>query len=403
MPVRDRTILLLTAAACMGVPAPAGAYAQPGSSVRVVLDSLGRRHTGRLVSLGTDFVVLRDDLGRNESFPTSSLLALMPQMGALSIAGFDHASGLLRLTDGQVFPGLPGASVGETSAEETLSWGSDALGALQIPIEDVRQVVLRAGVVRAAGASKGAADTVLLVNGDRVEGFIASVGDAWAVEREGRVTTIEASRIAGGWFSNPPEASSGTWVWLTDGTAMSVHSIRVDEEGKAQVAPDLTPEGALQIGADQVRGVSFATQRLQPLARMEFATVPGGGGGGGGGRLGTPVRVGDPASAALFAADIEFPSPMRTSWTMPPNASRLIASAQMPPASRVWGDCELVLSRGGVELLRERMTGSSGVLEINLDLGSGDGPLEITVEPGPDGPILDRVFLRRAMVIVGER
>jgi hypothetical protein len=72
----------------------------------------------------------------------------------------------------------------------------------------------------------------------------------------------------------------------------------------------------------------------------------------------------------------------------------------------VWGDCELIVeSVAGSKitpLAKARLSGSDPSFEINVPL-DGAAKLRMTIDPGPSGPIQDRVVLRRPLVLVNAK
>jgi hypothetical protein len=77
--------------------------------------------------------------------------------------------------------------------------------------------------------------------------------------------------------------------------------------------------------------------------------------------------------------------------------------AELPAASRVWGDCVLIVEEvgekglGGRELARVRLSGDTPEAEINVALTAG--VLRVTLDEGAGGPIQDLVVLRGGLVL----
>jgi hypothetical protein len=72
----------------------------------------------------------------------------------------------------------------------------------------------------------------------------------------------------------------------------------------------------------------------------------------------------------------------------------------------VWGDCVLVVDQtgvkgiGGKELARVRLNGETPEADLNMELLTGGGPLRMTLDPGENGAIQDRVVLRQPLILV---
>ena len=107
--------------------------------------------------------------------------------------------------------------------------------------------------------------------------------------------------------------------------------------------------------------------------------------------------------APLGAADIELPGPMTVLFDVP-GASRVSGMVELPERCRVWGDCEvyidLVGASGTKPLWHHRLHDAQPLLAFNLPLpATSDAVLQVRVEAGSNGPIMDRIVLRRPMVL----
>ncbi len=241
---------------------------------------------------------------------------------------------------------------------------------------------------------------VTLVNGDRAQGFVAGVGAAVIVEGDAGKSTIDRSRVVSVHLANSQREPAGAWVWLPDGSAVAVNAVEVAADGTAMYVPGVTselPGGMVHAEGHDLRAILLDASRVRALAGLPHAAVesptsrrwsPG-------------VTIGDAAQATLFAADISLPGPISVDWTLPPRAERVSMTIEMPPAARVWGDCEFVASLDGHELSRVRLNGASPTGEFNLPLRcDAGGQLRLTVESGEGGPIQDHVVVRRAIVLL---
>ena len=145
--------------------------------------------------------------------------------------------------------------------------------------------------------------------------------------------------------------------------------------------------------------VVFDSARVRALATIPWASV---GPSPGSTRRWTPPPItGDPARAALFAADIELPGPMTVEWDVPHGARVLAGDAELPPSCRVWGDCTLSVRAGdGAVLWEQRLSGEKPEATFRLDLPQGLSRLRMIVDPGANGAVQDRVVLRAPVMLV---
>jgi len=402
--------------------------------------------------------------GKLQRLPPGQVLAVLLPLSApvaaqrepassLPVAGAEQlTSGLLALTDGQVFPGsvLP-----QATATEEVRWLSRQLGEVLVPLKIVREITLSPEVVASSRqpgrnsavsnatslpsenrqpldpkAGQQADDQVFMINGDVATGFVASIGQNITVESGQAATEIPIERVNRVRLANPSVPSSGGRLWLVNGTVVAVSSLAlqplpIDAQGASSSSQPPLAEPTYNPGS--VRGVFttplldrpaevvlsdlaafvFNTTKLVPLASLSFVSGASSAPVDGAARRWVPAPVvADARVAPLGAADILLPGPMAVTWQLPANAARFAASIQLPQESIVWGDCEvigeLVTPQGSVRSLwQHRLNSANPEIDINILIVArqpGD-LLRIQVREGERGPIFDRVLLRRALFV----
>lgn len=385
-------------AALVAVALSMGAHAQIDGS-RVLLDARGESHQIRLISISDEAIIYEDALGRRRQATVGGYVALLPALPAdASPAALPSGampstdSGVLELSDGQRFPGRPAPTGGE---DDALVWSHPTFGLVSAPIDSIARLALQppAGAAATLPDENRIDDQLVLVNGDRLVGFLVSFGDPVEFEVDGETIAIPLDRISEATLANPPSPMSGMVVWLDDGSVAVVASLetRLDESVSIRL-----PDGqSALVPLEAVRAVAFDAGRLRPLATQSLVSQRAIGERG----VFDPVRVlaSSYAPSDLNAPDIEFPGPMETVWALPAGAVRLAGVAELPLEALPWGDCELVIAQNGAEILRERLSQERTRLEFSLPVEPGD--LRIAIEPGAYGPISDRVVLRRPLVL----
>ena len=371
----------------------------------VILQDLTSR-TGRIHAIdGAKVSVVGPD-GVIVATPTSQVLAVvMPPAarddgaGRAAIDAWRDISlieevpqGVLRLVDGQSFPGVLSS---EPPEADRVRWAGRVGGLLSMPLERIAAMQLRPVAVPAEG---GKNDVLLLTNGDRVEGFLASVGPSFTIEVDGKPTAIEAGRVAGASLANARRPAEGTWVWLAGGAVCRVVAWSLGQDGRGEVSLEAADGKAVAVESGEVRAIAFDAAAFRALAGVPSRVTAGDAD-----RSWTPPPVvGDPALALLGAADIELPGPMAVTWSLP-GATRIAGSIDMPVSARLWGDCEVVIeveAAGQVRpLWRRRLNESTPEAAFNLELpGGSDLQWRVRLEAGENGPIMDRAVLRRVLV-----
>ncbi len=306
----------------------------------------------------------------------------------------------LVLTDGQRYPGRPVArSEAGIPAGDVAVWSHARLGEIRVPLDEVRRVEFGAMDVGPGAAGQ---DTVLLKNGDRVQGFVERVGASVEVSVRGERREFRVEDVRTVVMASAERSASGFRAWMTDGTVAAL-AVAPTLSGSAwTLTPARSGGQAVNVPVEAVRAVMADAGRVTPLSSLAPASVE---------RIGDrrwlpPVRaiVGAEDTAWLGAADLEIPGPMAVRWVLPKGgARRLTAEAELPRSARAWGDCVLVVKVNGREAFRRRLNEGSPRCVVAAEIpevGPGAGSeLEIRVEPGSFGPIQDTVVLRRPLLL----
>ncbi len=408
-------------------------------------------------------VSYRDEQGREKRAPAAGLAALLPRdpapstqrpappaPGAPSQSQPTIQAGTLLLTDGQRFPGKLTPSSGDPDA---VSWTHPTFGLITIPLDNVARLRQPAklepdGTARpnaAVSASSDSEDQLFLVNGDRLSGFLAGLGNPVQIEVNGDTLSIPPDRVAAAALSNPRAEPKGLTVWLADGTVAALQrassaAAPAPLQGNAKPAPQAsipTPQSRTTLtltlaqsaaGAtpgtynlSDLRAVAFDIARLRPISSLPArAQRPLGER-----RFAAPMEMvnaetSDPLTLAavgvpLDAYDLYFPGPMSVTLDLPERAERLAGEFELDPLAGVWADCDVVLFIDGGEAWRARLSragepGAPNAAAFNLPIpalsAASANPtprtLTIAIEPARFGPVMDRVYLRRGLVLLAK-
>lgn len=379
--------------------------ADAGIPVTLVLSGLVRREV-RLISAGDAGVVYADETGRRREAPSGTVLAVIrrtadaPSGGtrtyrvgrrAMRIAGND---GVLRLTDGQRFPGRP-VTIGEDDHPETIGWWHTVLATVHHPLDRVAGFSTPQSDPIDARLTDPvpATDIVVLRNADRLSGFFSVSADAARIETDSGVVDVPMDLVASVVLANPREPASGGRVWFSDGSIVAIAGLSYTESGRLSFA---LPDGRsiTRLWAD-VESVAFDAGRLAALSSLDVASVDGVGGR----RFvpGVEPAESDQEAPALNARDLLLPGPMEVRWSLPEGATRVGGVVALSGDALPWGDCEVVIDAGAGEVLRQRLHAERTAVAFSLAANPGAG-LTVRVEPGRYGPINDRVTLRAALV-----
>lgn len=367
----SRALAARVAAALLAVAAPAAAdrYA--------IVTADGRTAAGDSIEWG-DPIRLGGGVGK--PIARGDLAALLDRFGAMRPTG-----PVLRLHDGQSFPGRL-----EAAAGELVRWRHAWLGVVEVPIDRIRSVSFIGTSEAPPPARRG--DRIELANGDAVEGLVLSLGGECEMEPldGGPPRSIPIGLLRSISFLERREPSGEVRVWCGDGTVVDGAAWGVSEAG---LRLDGTLRGEATVPLEWVVAAAWPPRRLHPLAEAPVEVLPG---------EGTELRgwLPPPQVASgehpLAAAPIEISGPVRVRWRLEPG-SIVVADAILPVPMRRFGDFELIARDGGRELFRVPFGGSIHARRLRMEAASGELELEMTL--GRHGPVGDLLRLERAVVI----
>ena len=200
-------------------------------------------------------------------------------------------SSLLELVDGQRFSG--GLAQGQTPVKDVIRWSHPVLGNLEFKLDQVRRaqpnMPATSGwdqpVVAAAPAAQD--DAVIFANGDRIEGFVESIGGAGGKlefgasgkGEAGAVRTIDLDVVREIVFANPPQVmpARSMVLWLRDGSVIACRGIQTNRLGELQIstalrdtesAPSESSNATPGLRLDDLLAAAFDGECLVPLATL---------------------------------------------------------------------------------------------------------------------------------------
>lgn len=429
-----------------GTPAATLAVPPPGLP-RILLDRELRAQRILLLAVDSTSIRFVDSTGLQREEPASKYSAIFidapvsaaqglpepetPFGDVPGIRPWDASSsvpepGLLTLSDGSRYIGVPvptNRQAASKQEDDTVLWQHPQLGLLRFQLDDVRQIQLAKPSLPATGrtaadspaagtSAAGSAaprqtdDQLLLMNGDVLSGFLESLADPLLFNVDGKATSIPLDRVASISIPGPSAPASGPRLWLSDSSI--VRLTRLESPGDlivGLVPADAAPADAslplrpVEIPLASVAAIAFDAASIIPLSGIELdpSNVPD---------ASSPPSASDPGALPLGIGDLEWNSPGLWSWTLPPGATRFAATIQMPPGSWEWGSCAVaveILPTGAVldpkPAAGQVLNWRTPTIDINLPIpASTTGQrLVLRIEPGPTGPVQDRIVLQRPL------
>ena len=302
----------------------------------------------------------------------------------------------ISLTDGQRFTGN---WVGPTPDGSGLRWQNELVGTLVFSLDEVTSIAWREADPRDATNDTTATDTITLGNGDTLKGFVSGLTDrgvAMTSQDGTDPVTIPYDRIASLTLANPMAARVESYnrVTLVDGTRVLADELRWSGD---QASWLVTPPGAAP--------VRIKTS-ITDLSRIEFWA--------GGLRLvdlnELPMRVQDDPGVFGLAMPVRMQghlmrahAPAVITFDLPPGTERFAADIELdttdtPDHVSTWADFHVVVSSDATEAGRGHVTGKQLVTRINAPISGRE--LMIRLDPGVNGPILDRLLMRDAVILL---
>jgi hypothetical protein len=392
----------------LGLVAASAAAQEARPVPRLLLDRRLQERPVQLTAVDDKTVMFADSAGVARTEVISDYLAILSPPDRPT----PRPVSILELADGQRFVG--NLAEAKPSSPDSLLWTHGALGTLEFNLDQVRVVQLQGGPeVPTRKPGEDTSDLVILVNGDRIDGFVDAIGPVVTIdsgEAGGSKRDIPHDRIQiivlGA--SKSPAPEPGMTAWLGDGSIIACRAVQTSRAGELILTPrnlgemgnrgSEAPGATVALRLDDLWALEVQPRVLLPLASLPFARQEPGAGR----RWTRAVESVDPRWSALGLADIELPGPLTAEWDLPAGAIRFATDAELPRQMWTWGDCEVVISAvtaaGESELWRKRLNADSSRSRIATALPQGSQRLRVRIEAGEYGAVQDKVVLRRPVI-----
>ncbi len=272
---------------------------------------------------------------------------------------------------------------------QKLTFDHAALGVITANLDKISRLFLDGSSVTKSTPAK---DQVILANGDALDGFIAAVKkDTIELQQDGgKSIELPTERVKALLLANPiaHAVDPQSIVWLRDGSRLIAAQADIEAD-KLQLRAALAGGKALTLPLAQVARLELPSRRgrLIDLADLPMTVKAGG------------VVFGLPMPPRVEAGAIRMHAPITVQFALPAGAGKLAAVAEVDAAgeSIEWADFAVNCSAGDAKA-RVALSAAQPRGEVLMDLF---GPtLTISLDPAANGPVMDRLRLREAMVFV---
>lgn len=356
-----------------------------------------------LKSFGPGGAVIVDAQGTERTVAADQLLRLTFSDKPARVA---DGLAVVRLRDGQT---LVGAWQGAGRQDDSLGLYVGEQGAVvDISLDDVLSLS-RVPVKQPTNADPDL-DKLVLANGEELLGFVDAVADtglSFEIDGSDQPIPVPFDRVHAVTIANRPrdvEPEPGlARVSFFNGMRLHIRDAAMlsDDQGKwslkgSPVVEGLSAQGVSSLGpVMKIEPITGKGYRLGALTDAQMKLIDGGE------VFGLPMRP-----AAEGDGTVSMHAPVTVGFDLPSGAARLVFDArldlddELPPARRELAGCELVVYQGDAVIGGCKLTPNSPPQRLNLPLDSGE--LRIQLKPGVNGPVLDRVRLTGAELLIRE-
>ncbi len=269
-----------------------------------------------------------------------------------------------------------------TAGDAGVTWQHNRLGDLTAPLDQITEI--RIGDADPTPLPLTGSDVIVLANGDRLTGWVAAVNDTRITLDLGEDQTIDLpwTRVARLRLTNPVSWSPGTWLELVDGSRVLAGGMHFGAES----AGGMIFGERRELAPTEVRAIEFAEKyRLVPLAELPLTVT------GGGQAFGVDLPV------EIEGRGVFMHGPLVARVELPERTERLAGRIALVQPESPWADLELTVRDDSRTRTQGHLHAEHPAVDFNFAPAGRE--LVFDLAPAANGPVHDRVVLRDAVVL----
>ena len=301
--------------------------------------------------------------------------------------------GVLLLTDGQR---IGGRWAGASEDNGAIVWEHPRLGSMAVALERVARIDM--GPTRSGDGpvEQPVMDQAIMHNGDALSGYVLEAYEdsiAFSVEGHEQPLRLQISDLRSLMMVNEPAevGQQGYVLGLADGSRLYVVTVRMTSDGVKLTLDARHATGERTLRTEDLVRVRLPSPglRIEPLAGLprqvlQHAEVFG-------------VRM----TPKYGEASIELHAPSITEFMLPSGARRIGATLRLADQSDLrWADVDVRMHNNGQKIWQGSLSQGRSAVDINVEVTQG--ALTVELDDAANGPVLDRVELMDAVILVDE-
>jgi hypothetical protein len=295
----------------------------------------------------------------------------------------------LELIDGQR---IVGKFLGSDAEGQKLRFQHATLGEVTVELDRISRLAFDG---RAAARATPVSDLVVLANGDETSGFVAAIKDTEIVVQQTNATplTLPRDRVRALYLANPVvrEAGKQHMAWLRDGSRLLATEVAIAEDKLTITSPITAKPVTLALSAVARVELASLEGRLIDVADLPMKVTAGG-------------KVFGLAMMPRIEGDaIRMHAPVTVEFELPEKAVRFAALAELDAEGEDAMAAEFIVSvrTTGQAAASAAITARHPQAVMNAAITGKT--LTLTLDPASNGPVMDRLRLRDAVIFVESR